>query len=68
MTDRSLFDVDQCVLIACTIGDGILCLDYREQPGGPTVVVSDWGAQPQGGVAWRVIAPDIERFADELGL
>src|SRR5262245_57202451 len=29
VTERSLLDVDQCVVIACTLGDGLVCLDYR---------------------------------------
>jgi len=68
VTDRSLLDVDLCVLIACTAGDGIVCLDYRQQPERPAVVVSEWGARPNGGVAWREIAADIEQLAARVGL
>jgi hypothetical protein len=68
VADRSVLDVDQCVVVACTSGDGLVCLDYRAGRERPVVVVSDWGAGPEGQVAWRTIALDIERFAEEVGL
>jgi len=61
-----LLDVDRAVMIALTYSDSILCLDYRDHPDRPAVVVSDWS--PPGGAKWQVIAPDIETFAELVGL
>lgn len=68
VADRSVLDVDQCVVVACTSGDGLICLDYRADRERPAVVVSDWGAGAQGQVAWRTVALGIEQFAEAAGL
>jgi len=60
-----ILDVDRAVLIAATYGDGMLCLDYREHPERPEVVVSVWSAGP---TRWRALAADIAAFASLLGL
>jgi hypothetical protein len=57
-------DVDRAVVVALTSGDGLICLDYRDDPERPRVVVSDWTAGP---VRWRVVARDVEEVVARIG-
>ncbi|MCP4539578.1 MAG: methyltransferase domain-containing protein [Chloroflexi bacterium] len=66
ITDPTILDVDNSVLIAINWEEEAICLDYRTSYDDPRVVVSVWeGNQP---ARWKVVAPDFSSFVSRLNL
>jgi hypothetical protein len=66
ITDSTILDVDNSVLIVINWEEEAICLDYRTSYDDPRVVISLWESnQP---ARWKVIAPDFSSFVSQLGL
>lgn len=63
--DQTMLDVDLAVIIAMNWDEESICLDYRSDINNPTVVFSQWTATR---TIWQTVAPNIEEFANALGL
>jgi hypothetical protein len=64
--DEGIIDIDKAVFIAANYDEDAICLDYRENPENPCVRA--FVSTNELFIDWRVIAPDFETFARELGL
>ena len=64
--DEGILDIDNAVVIAGSEKE-FICLDYRENPNNPCVRAFVRESD-EAIIDWRMIAPDFETFARELGL
>jgi hypothetical protein len=60
-----LLDIDKAIFIAGNNDEEVICLDYRENPAEPRIMIGLWN---KTNANWHTIAPDFETFARELGL
>jgi len=61
-------DVVNSIIIAVNWDEEVICLDYRENPNEPSVVLSIYPTTSEGSVIWKVLAKNFRGFAEKLSL
>jgi hypothetical protein len=61
-------DIANSIVIADNWDEEVVCLDYRENPNDPSVVLSIYPTTNEGSVQWKMLAKNFREFADGLNL
>ena len=64
--NNDFLDVAKMIIIAVNLDEEVICLDYRDNPDEPSVVLSVYPPTSEGVVQWKVLAKSFREFAEKL--